>query len=96
MQETIGQYLGDGDRQLEKIRSAYAAGNALGILEAIHGFRTSSAIMGALWLAELCEELEGICREGRVPADPAYLTRIEEGFLEARILLEEIPKHAVG
>jgi signal transduction histidine kinase/CheY-like chemotaxis protein len=84
----IGLYLEDGARQLEAVRSGYSAGNAAVVAGAVHRLKSSSANLGALSLAKLCEELEGICREGALPPDITLIASIEEGFLKAKIELE--------
>jgi HPt (histidine-containing phosphotransfer) domain-containing protein len=92
LKKIIDQYCVDGVRQIELIRCGYAAGHTAAIQGASHRLKSSSANLGALRLAELCEELEGISREGALPADMTLIARIEEGYLEARTRLEELPE----
>jgi len=88
LKTVIGQYFEDGVRQIEIIRNGYAGGDAAAVLGASHRFKSSSANLGALWLADLCKELECICKDGRLPADMTLITRIEDGYREARTQLE--------
>jgi CheY-like chemotaxis protein len=88
LKKVIGQFFEDGARQLEVVRSGYSAGDAAAVMGACHRLKSSSAGLGAPWLAKLCEELEVNCRKGVLPADMTLVTRIEEGFLEAKAELE--------
>ena len=93
--KVVGQYFEDAARQIEIMYSGYTSGDSVAIRGASHRMKSSSANLGVLWLAELCKELEGICRDGSMPADMNLITGIEQGYLEARAQLEiykeEIP-----
>jgi len=84
----IGQYIEDGVCQIEIMRQGYAGGDTAAVRGASHRLKSSSANLGALWLAEDCKELEYICKEGRLPDDTTLITKIEAGYREARIQLE--------
>ena len=88
LKKVIGQYLEDGARLVETVSSGYSAGDTGVVKSASHRLKSSSALLGALWLAEQCEELERICRGGVLPYDMDLITNIKEGFLEARVELE--------
>jgi len=88
LKKTIGLYLEDAVRQIEEMRSGYYSGDAEAVKGASHRLKSSSANLGALRLAELCTELECICKEGRLPADMGLISNIEAGFIEARVQLE--------
>ncbi|NTV49640.1 MAG: response regulator [Geobacteraceae bacterium] len=87
LKKVIDQYFEDAVRLIETMRSGYAAGDVAAVQSASHRFKSSSAILGALWLADLCRELESTCREGKLPADIALIDSIEEGFIEAKAQL---------
>ena len=88
LKKVIGHYFEDAACQLDVIRRGYSAGDTAAITGASHRLKSSSANLGALWLAERCKELEFMCREGLVPADATLITTIEEGYYEARTQLE--------
>jgi len=88
LKKVIGQYFEDAVRQIDAIRSGYSAGDAVVITSASHRLKSSSSNLGATWLAEQCQELEKICREGLLPGDMTLFRNIEEGFIEARTVLE--------
>ena len=66
-QRIIRLYLEDAPSRLAILRRSLAAGDAAGMDQAAHSLKGSSANLGALGLAELCDELELLCRH-RVPA----------------------------
>jgi TMAO reductase system sensor TorS len=88
LNKLIGLYFEDAAHQIEVIRSGYTAGDAAAIKSASHRLKSGSANLGATWLADLCKELEYICRDGMLPGDLTLIASIEEGFLEARAQLE--------
>jgi len=86
--KVIGQYFADAVNQIEVMRRGYVDGDAAVIRGASHRMKSSCANLGAIWLADLCKELEGICRDGSLPADMGLITGIEAGFYEAKEQLE--------
>ena len=84
----IDQYLSDGVSLIAAMRCGFDSGDPAAVQGACHRFKSSSAFLGADWVADLCGELEGICRAGRLPEDAGYLANIEEGYREARRSLE--------
>jgi HPt (histidine-containing phosphotransfer) domain-containing protein len=88
LKRVIGLYFDDALLQIETIRSGYSAGDAATIKKASHRLKSGSANLGVYWVAEICNELEGICREGELPADMSLIASIEEGYFEARGQLE--------
>jgi HPt (histidine-containing phosphotransfer) domain-containing protein len=90
LKKVITQYLADGVTLVATIRGGLTAGDAAAVQGACHRFKSSSAFVGATWLAQLCEELDRDCRDGRLPLDTDSLPGIEEGFREARSGLEQL------
>jgi PAS domain S-box-containing protein len=86
--EVIKHYFDDTPRGLEELRNGYSSGDTDAVKAASHRLKSSSANLGALWLAALCEQLEGICREGRLPEEMTLISEIEDGFVKARMQLE--------
>ncbi len=92
LEKIIGYYFEDAICQIEVMRSGFAAGDAVAIQGASHRLKSSSANLGALWLAELCKGLECMCREGVLPKDISLISSIEEGFLNVKNQLEAYSK----
>jgi signal transduction histidine kinase/CheY-like chemotaxis protein/HPt (histidine-containing phosphotransfer) domain-containing protein len=90
--KVITLYFEDAVRQIAVMHSGYASGDAAAVKGASHRLKSSSANLGALWLAELCRELEYCCKKGDLPADTALIASIEDGFFEARVQLESYTK----
>ena len=88
LKKVINEYFVDGARLVETVRNGYSAGDTEAVKGASHRLKSSSAMLGALFLAENCEELEHICREGLLPADITLITAIEEDFTVAKAQLE--------
>jgi len=83
----IDQFRADGARQVDAMRSGCLSGDAALIRGASHRLKSSSATLGALLLAELCEELEGLAAQGRLP-ELSEIARIKEEFTVAESSLE--------
>jgi len=83
LKKVIEQYFAEGVRQIEAMRSGFTAGDSAAIRGASHRLKSSSGYLGARVLSEYCAELEYICREGELPADLAYITRIEEEYRDS-------------
>jgi len=96
LKSIIAKYFEDGVRQIEVIHDGYAGGDTAAVQGASHRLKSSSANLGALWLAELCKELECICNEGRLPGDMTLITRIEDGYRDASCQLEAFHKGAAA
>ena len=89
LEKIIRQYFADATRLIGDMRGGFAAGDAAAVRGACHRFKSSSAFLGAAWLATLCAELDEICCAGRLPDDTGHLAAIEEGYREARGMLEK-------
>jgi len=88
LEKVIGQYFEDAALQVEVMRNGYSAGDTAAVKSASHRLKSSSANLGALRLAELCQELESLCKEGVIPADKNLIGAIDEAFLDAKAQLE--------
>ena len=81
-------YLTDSPRTIESLRSAVGAGDGGAIQKLAHGFKSSSANVGAVSLAERCKEMETAVRTNLLVRSPALLLSIENEFARARAALE--------
>jgi two-component system, sensor histidine kinase and response regulator len=89
LDRVIAKYLADSDGLRASMREALAAGDLEGVQRAAHTHKSSSAVVGALPLAELCKELEGSCRQGSSEAAAGIIERID---LLAVAVREELTK----
>ena len=88
LENVIGQYLEDAALQVEVMRNGYSTGDTAAVKAASHRLKSSSANLGALHLAELCQELESQSKVGELSADMNLISAIDEAFLDARAQLE--------
>ena len=77
--ELIDIFLDDAPPRLDALRAAVQAGDATGTREAAHALKGACAQLGALFLSQLCKQLEFMGREGQLSgAEPL----VEECFFE--------------
>lgn len=60
----IQTYLDDAQVRIGEMSEAIAAGNAEGLRSGAHSFKGSCSNLGVLPLAEICQKLETLGREG--------------------------------
>ena len=77
----IRAFLADTPARLAQLHAAVAAGDANRLRKAAYGLMSSSANVGAEYLAALCRELETIGRSGRVGDDARHLLAKAESEL---------------
>jgi signal transduction histidine kinase/HPt (histidine-containing phosphotransfer) domain-containing protein/ActR/RegA family two-component response regulator len=92
----LNQYFADGVALIEAMQRGFADGDPTAVRSACHRFKSSSAFVGATWLAARCEELDNICSEGRLPADTVHLSCIKEGYRAAQAALKMILMESAG
>ena len=76
-------FLDKTPRLIQTMRDAVSAKDADALLRAAHFIKTSSANLGALGLARLCEEIEEEARRNSI-AQPPRIDVIEHEFLLVR------------
>ena len=88
--ELVDTYLEEGDRLVEDLVVAAAAGDIEAMVRPAHSMKSSSLNVGALELGALCRGLEEDARGGAVDDPAGRANAIKLGFAEARAaLLEE-------
>ena len=87
--ELIDTYLDDAIVQLEAMREAAAAGDAVAIVRPAHSLKSSSANVGAVVLASLSRALEADAGTGAVPDAVARVAAAEREFDLVRTSLLE-------
>ncbi len=80
----VGLYLDNSPALLQRLRDAVAAGDGEALRQAAHGFKSSSANLGATQLAALCKELEQRGRDRRLEDVAALLRDVERHYARAR------------
>jgi CheY-like chemotaxis protein/HPt (histidine-containing phosphotransfer) domain-containing protein len=83
----INIYLEDSLRLLESLRQALSRGEGVGVYRRAHSLKSSSANVGALRLAALCEDLEKSGERESMDQVHQRIARIEEEYETVRIEL---------
>ncbi|HIK12874.1 MAG TPA: PAS domain S-box protein [Oscillatoriaceae cyanobacterium M33_DOE_052] len=77
LSQIIHNYQSDAPQLLQAIRDAVAASDAEALRVSAHTLRSSSANLGAMGLAKLCQELENMGRERNTTLAPALMEQVE-------------------
>jgi signal transduction histidine kinase/DNA-binding response OmpR family regulator len=80
LNEVIGSYLDDTPELLATMRVAVAHGNAGALQAAAHKLKSSSALLAAIRLANLCTELERIACAGTTSGCAALVEQIDAEY----------------
>ena len=89
----INQYFEDSPQRLQAIAQALEAKDTEALAKAAHGFRSSSANLGAVIVADYCKNLENMAREEKLPENPETLTELETKYEQAKIALQKVIEH---
>ena len=84
--QLLDTFLQDSERRMDQLHAARDAGE-LGL--AAHSFKGSSSNMGAVGLAELCQELEERARRRSLSGIEDLINRIDAEYLEVQRLYRE-------
>ena len=69
----INQYLEDSPERLVAIAQALTDRDPEALRQSAHGFRSSSANLGIVIVAECCKQLEDLARAGKTPENPSQV-----------------------
>jgi HPt (histidine-containing phosphotransfer) domain-containing protein len=95
--ELVETYLREGDRLVDDLVVAAAAGDFAAMVLPAHSMKSSSLNVGALDLGELCRRLEEDSRSGSVDAPVDRANEVKVAFADARAaLLEERRRRPAG
>ena len=89
LKELIELFLEDVPSQLEALREAEEREDAKSVERTAHTLKGSSGNLGAVRMAAVCAELEGIGRSGDLAPAPALISGLEEEFGCVRAVFEE-------
>ncbi|MGD0231815.1 MAG: response regulator [Syntrophorhabdales bacterium] len=81
-------YLEESTKTIVSLREAVGAGDGAAIQGLAHGFKSASANVGAVSLAEFCREMEMKGRTNAIERTPEILLSIEREYARARCALE--------
>ncbi|MDG4552112.1 MAG: response regulator [Candidatus Contendobacter sp.] len=93
LRRIVSLYLDGSPALLQRLRDAVAAGDSETLRQAAHGFKSSSANLGATQLAALCTELEQRGRDRRLEGVTALLEEVDRHYAQVRqALMVEMEK----
>jgi len=91
LRKVVDLYLASTPMLLQTMREAESGGDAEKLKVAAHSFKSSSANLGALRLADVCTELEALGRGGTTQGALSLLLQVEEEYRLVRDALRGGP-----
>lgn len=88
----VNQYFEDSPERIKAIAQALETKDTEALRKAAHGFRSSSANLGAVIIADRCKDLENMARAGEMP-EPEILTELEAEYAKAKVALQQECNH---
>jgi two-component system, sensor histidine kinase and response regulator len=88
LRKVVELYLSSTPTLLQTLREAESGGDAEKLKAAAHSFKSSSANLGALRLADVCKELETLGRAGSTVGALPLLMQVEEEYRMVREALQ--------
>ena len=88
LRELVKEFLTQAPQRLERLREAASSGDAKALEREAHGFKGSCGSVGAFAMAESCDQLESIGREGSCNGHGEALSSLERHWLGVRAALE--------
>jgi len=85
----IEKYVASSKEYVATIRRAVASGDVTALWQAAHALKSSSGMMGASTLAELCRQLEMLGRAAVLDRVPEVLSQLEASYQTVCSALEE-------
>ncbi|MCQ4294789.1 Hpt domain-containing protein [Pseudomonas stutzeri] len=82
----LDTFLADSEERVRLLRQAYQAEQTETLRRAAHSFKGSCSNMGAVLLADLCQELETAARGEQLAQAPVLIASIEREFAIVGIL----------
>ncbi|MFZ3209421.1 MAG: response regulator [Geobacteraceae bacterium] len=94
IETVISIYLNDSPRIIMALQEAVAAVDLESLKRHAHYFKSSSATLGATRLADLCKEIEMLCKEGDVREAAPLLLYAEQEFTMVGDYLRKVLKES--
>lgn len=85
----VSTWIQDSGVRMDEVQQAFAAGNADAVRKAVHSLKGSSANVGLVCLAALCQVLEDAARAGVLAGQEGVLGRIRREREEGVVLLRD-------
>jgi two-component system, sensor histidine kinase and response regulator len=92
LKDLLGTYQNDTTQRLTVLRAACAAADAGGLRRAAHAIKGSSLNVGALHLADLCQQVELLAESGALDAIAGLVTQIGQEFERVKAALDDYTK----
>ena len=80
LKDILGTYQNDATQRLATLRAAADAGDASGLRRAAHAIKGSSLSVGAITLADLCQQVELLAESGVRDAVTGLVAQIEQEY----------------
>lgn len=87
LSETVRLFYESSKTSLDALRAAVRAGDVTGIRDAAHSLKSSSYLVGANRLSDLCRRLEEQARRNRIDSSNELLERVEPEYETVRACL---------
>ncbi len=81
--KVLSLYLADSQPLVDKLHQGMAAGDAMAVNQAAHSLKSSSSVLGAISLAELCQQFENLSRQGKLKEADPLLDQLNSEFSHA-------------
>jgi HPt (histidine-containing phosphotransfer) domain-containing protein len=89
--ELIELYIIEAEQLLGELVAALVQGDAAGAQRVAHGLKGSSGYVGATGMAELCQEVETLARDGALEQAPPMVEELQRRFERTR---EQLLSHS--
>lgn len=94
--ELVGQFLEEAPARVVAVQQALADGDASALRQAAHLLKGEASSLGALELADACEQLETLGRAGSLDGADALAARLDAAFERARQALTAIRERCLS
>ena len=88
LRELVNEFLAQAPKRMDRIRAAAATGDAPALEREAHAFKGSCGSLGAFAMAESCDKLETLGREGTCDGHAEMLESLDQHWLAVRAALE--------
>lgn len=88
LRELVGEFLAQAPSRIASLRAAGARGDAQALEREAHGFKGSCGSLGAFAMADCCDRLETMGREGSCLGHAHVLAGLEEQWQAVRRALQ--------
>lgn len=86
----LNTFISDSETKLTAIENAIAAENCDDLRRTSHSLKGSSSNLGAIYLSDLCFELEKLGRDNRLDQAPAILVNLKSALLDAKVYYQSL------